>query len=155
MAKKIRVCRTCGVSIAHRANRAQYCSDSCKTVSALSRAAQVPPDPTPARPIPSAVPAPTTKKPSVSPPPDDEPGPVEIASLRELTKLQKVDTPIGQTILALARRIDYRGDTGSALASLAKQIQEALKTAQETSVTVADPIDELQALRDRKREHAV
>jgi len=55
------------------------------------------------------------------------PGSVETATVTELTAADRLDSALGQTCLALARRLDAPGvDTGSALAAVAARLDDLL-----------------------------
>lgn len=56
--------------------------------------------------------------------------PLTTAVMAELTEASKHGTAAGQTCLALARRIDHgQGETGSALASLSRELRAAMTEA--------------------------
>ena len=79
-------------------------------------------------------------------------GQVEATTVVTLTAADRLDTPLGQTTLELARRLDNSDrETGQGLSSLAKQFQAMLAAATAGAHAEADPIDELRAARDRKR----
>lgn len=85
------------------------------------------------------------------PPVGDGPGPIEAATLEELTAVGRDGSPLGRTALALARKLDAGRDTGAAMASLAKQLEATLGSATEGVTAAADPLDELRSRRDAKR----
>jgi len=60
---------------------------------------------------------------------DPEKGPVERSTLLVLTECERVETPLGGSVLAMARRIDAGFDTGAGLAALVKQFEQSLRTA--------------------------
>jgi hypothetical protein len=61
--------------------------------------------------------------------PDQTDGPVTKSALVTLREVERVDTPLGQAALALARRVDLNRDTGAGLAALVKQFEATLKAA--------------------------
>lgn len=73
------------------------------------------------------------------------------ATLVELARAGRENTPAGQKALVLAFRIEHAdGETGSSLAALAKAHSIALAEAV-AGVERKSPIDELKARRDAKR----
>ena len=85
-------------------------------------------------------------------PPADLSGGVAESTRLKLTEVGRLDSPLGQVAMVLARRIDNPGmDTGSSIASVARQYQLALEAATEGAKTAADPLDELRQRRDMKK----
>lgn len=79
-------------------------------------------------------------------------GPVTAATLSELNAAKRAGTALGESALALARRIDGAArDSGASLASLAREHRATLAAALADAESAADPLDELRARRDRKR----
>lgn len=79
-------------------------------------------------------------------------GPVTAATLSELNSAKRAGTALGESALALARRIDGAArDSGASLASLAREHRATLAAALADAESAADPVDELRARRDRKR----
>lgn len=85
----------------------------------------------------SGVAAPRTRRPA-SPAPEapetpesKEPGPIEAATVAELTKYGRIDTADGAKAVKLARRIDMSdlADTGSNMAALSKAHDQAMDRA--------------------------
>jgi len=69
----------------------------------------------------------------------------------ELTDAGRLDTPRGQMVMVLARRLDNPArETGPALASLAKQLEASLSAALKGARVVPDGLDDLKARRDAK-----
>lgn len=90
--------------------------------------------------------------PTSSVPEEETDGAVTAATLKELREARRVDTALGQSALALARRIDGAArDSGASLASLAREHRATLAAALADAESAADPIDELRARRDGKR----
>ena len=69
---------------------------------------------------------------------------------RELEEAGVADTVNGQIALRLAEKLSQPGDTGSAMASLARQLSTAMSDALASGTKKADALDELAAWRDRK-----
>ena len=128
---------TCGKRFTAARANARYCSDKCRKRTKRSGAdvVEMPtPDPTPD-------------------PAGGSAGPIETSAVRELTEAQRLDTSLGWTVVALARRLD-RGhmETGSAYAALSKEFEAkraaALRGAQ--AATAPQQLrDELAARRAR------
>jgi glycerate-2-kinase len=79
-------------------------------------------------------------------------GPVTAATLKELNAAERAGTALGESALALARRVDGAArDSGASLASLARELRATLAEALRDAAAAADPLDELRARRDRKR----
>lgn len=124
-------CAACGREYAAKRAASKYCSDTCR-----KRAQRG------VRKAPVA---------TSSSPQSDGPGPLEAAAIAELEEAKRLDTVLGQSALALASRIEAGQDTGAGLASLVKQLQTTIAAAVEGANQDADPVDELRALRDKKR----
>lgn len=136
-------CHRCGEPFEAKNARAKWCSARCRK--AVQRGGEV--------------------IPLVPPPADpDEPptvtiagfeltlGPVGAATFAELQAADRLDTQAGRVALALAARIDSpKGDTGSAMAAVARQLStamaEALKGGKQSST--AQMQDELAERRQR------
>lgn len=72
------------------------------------------------------------------------------ATRRKLEEAEAVDTVEGQIALRLAEKLAQPGDTGSAMASLARQLSAAMAEALAAGVKKTDALDELAAWRDKK-----
>lgn len=71
---------------------------------------------------------------------------------RALVAADRLLTPAGVNALTLARRLDAASmEPGSSLAAVSKQHLAALEEATRNASSVADPIDELRARRERRR----
>ncbi len=69
----------------------------------------------------------------------------------ELAAADRLDTLLGSALLRLAARIDANAtDTGSALASMVKQLQSTREAALADVHAGADPLDELHRIREAK-----
>ena len=80
------------------------------------------------------------------------PGGVLAATSALLTSCDRIETPLGQAALVLAKRIDANEDSGTAMASMTKQLESTLVSATanaEEQTTTA--LDELRVRRDAKR----
>lgn len=127
---------TCGKVFEARSSKARYCSDRCrKRKGKEERAGSVTPLPTP-------------------PQPADAVAGVEAATVRALTEASRLDTPLGQACLVLARRLDSPGlDTGSAVAAVAKQLEAQLASATRGSGAASSPQQLQDELAERRRRH--
>lgn len=100
---------TCGKVFEARSAKARYCSDRCRKRKGKADA------------IGADVVTFTASDSS------GDTGAVAAATRAELESADRLDTPLGQAALALARRLDNPGlDTGSAMAAVAKQLETAL-----------------------------
>lgn len=116
-----RACDSCGHSYDAKTKRSKFCSDVCRVRASRG-----------AKPGHGSVSA------------------VANAAETELRVAGRLETAMGQSVMALARRIDEGRDTGAALASLVRQLQVALAAATEGARSAASPLDELRARRERR-----
>lgn len=72
---------------------------------------------------------------------------------RRLQQIKKLDSVIGQQCLVIARRMESGAETGSAIASLSKELSRVMATAEGTGV-VEDPLDEIARRRAEKEARA-
>lgn len=79
---------------------------------------------------------------------------VRAAVLADLVAAERTDTALGRTALALAARIDMCADTGSALATTARQLEVTLNSAMAGATVANTAADDLRARRDAKRRGA-
>jgi hypothetical protein len=89
----------------------------------------------------------------ISPPetPVSPPETALVATTRlKLEEAEAVDTVPGQVALRLAQKLAGTGDTGSAMASLARQLSAAMAEALAAGTKRADSLDELAARRRQK-----
>lgn len=78
-------------------------------------------------------------------------GATERAVREQLTAADRLDTPDGAAAVVLARRLDEPGrDTGSAMASVAREMSARIEAALEGARVEGDPTDELQQRRNQK-----
>ena len=83
-------------------------------------------------------------------PPETASSPLVSMTRRELEEAGVAETVNGQIALRLAEKLSQPGDTGSAMASLARQLSAAMSKALASGTKKADALDELAAWRDRK-----
>ncbi len=128
-------CHQCGQPFEAERPHAKWCSATCRKQNQRASGASV----TELRPAGQAEEEPV------------EVGPVTGATWRKLEEAERLDTPEGMTALALAHRLDHGGrDTGSALASVARELRATLAEALKGAAVEADPVDEIRARRERK-----
>ena len=82
--------------------------------------------------------------------PTPEPGPVEVATVAELERIEQTDGPMPAVAILLAQRIDSKVDSGAGLATLSKTLRELLENLAATSPQPTQ-LDLLRLRRDRKR----
>lgn len=85
--------------------------------------------------------------------PERLPGRMERATLAELEKAGATESVAGVAALLLAARLDLQRDTGSAMTSMARELQELLESATGASRTKpadGDRVDELREWRERR-----
>jgi hypothetical protein len=134
------VCEVCGGTFEAKRRTARFCSSNCRVRS--HRGAQV--VELKAKPDRPAAKAKAEE-------PAGNIGSVEAAAIKTLTDAGRLNSVMGQAALVLARRLDATTvDTGSAVASVVKQLELALEAATAGANVAADPVDELRNRRDRK-----
>ena len=151
----LRDCDQCGNPYVARRKSSRYCGSDCRVAAhrqAKRGDAAPKPKPKPA-PEPIDVPAPPGLAPGRVGSAEPPPGAVRAATLAELERAGRVDTPAGQTALALAELIDAPPPlTWSSVAGWAREhrasMADALKGADEPKVM--SPTDMLKARRDAK-----
>ena len=137
-------CSACGITYAAKRASSRFCSERCKKRAQRAPATQQSGKRRQARPNAAVVPMPQ---------PDLTAGVAE-STRRRLDEMGRLDTPLGQAAMALAHRLDDpRGDTGSAVAAMARQLQATLSAATADVRPAGDLLTELQARRDRKLGH--
>jgi hypothetical protein len=135
-----KTCEVCPTEFEAKRASAKYCSEKCK-----KRAQRRPGGVSAAKVLP--LPGEPASEPAMSG------GGLTGASTAELEAAGRLETAAGQAVLTLARRIDASGgETGSALASLVREHRAALAEAVRGAAKAADPLDELRARRERKRD---
>lgn len=129
-----RSCDVCGAEYTAKREAARYCSTRCRTRASRARkAGTVVPMQRPPRPQPAV-----------------EVGSVLEATRRVLDDADRADTPMGRAALALAARIDSKQDTGSALATAVRGLDEAMQAAMR-GVQRSGSVLDLKARRDARR----
>lgn len=73
----------------------------------------------------------------------------ERSTRKELERLGKLDSMLGQQALVIAARMGNKGETGSAIATLSRE-HSRLMAAVAAGATTADPVDEARQSRERK-----
>lgn len=128
-------CHQCGQSFDAERPHAKWCSAACRKQNQRAGGASI-----------------TELRPAAGDEEDDDQlTPVVAATWRRLEEAERLDTPEGMTALALAHRLDNGGrDTGSALASVARELRATLAEALKGAAVAADPVDEIRARRERK-----
>lgn len=127
-----RTCAMCGRGLEGKRPSAKFCSDRCRVRSyrhpeAIGRA-----------------------QPSRAAEEGD--GPLRAAARAELAAGGRLNSSTGQAALALASRIDSgERETGSSMAALVKEYRTTLAAALKSAGETTDPLDELRARRERKR----
>lgn len=127
-----RPCDECGTVYAARRPTSKFCSSGCRTRATRRRKAGIPQPTRLAEPVESLT-----------------AGRLTAATLAELGVL--ADTADGLLLLALAERIDAAADTGSSIAALAREYAARKSDLFNAQPAMADPHDELRALRERRR----
>ncbi|GAC1386312.1 MAG: hypothetical protein NVSMB4_13570 [Acidimicrobiales bacterium] len=126
-------CATCGGSFEASKGNARFCGATCRKRGerAKNLALTLPPAPEGAQGV-------------------SEPDLVA-AVRRELSEADRLTTVAGQVALELAVRVANRREMGSAVASLSKQLREAMAEAMVNVAVEASPLDEIRARRDARR----
>ena len=125
-----RPCDICGTKYAAKRATSRYCSAKCRMRASRG-----------AKPASSFVATPRA-----------DIGPVEAATMAELRLVGRLDASLGQQCIALARRLDEPGsDTGSAMASVSRELRATLGEAKRGAGSATAP----QQLRDELAERRV
>lgn len=131
-----KTCAMCPTEFEAKRSAAKYCSEKCK------KRAQRKPGGTKA--------AKVVKLPAESAD-GSAAGPLTVATMAELEAAGRLNTALGQAAVALAGRIDTGAtETGSGLAAMVREHRATLAEALRDAEGQADPLDELQARRERK-----
>lgn len=135
-------CAVCGTEFEAKRAAAKYCGQTCR-----QRAHRRPEAASDAKVLP--LPPETTSEPA----PVMVGGRLAAATAAELDQAGRLETAVGQAALALAARIDGGiRETGAALAALVREHRATLAEAVRGAAKAADPLDELRARRERKRD---
>ena len=126
-----RPCDECGQLYAARRPTSKFCGVNCRTRAARRRKSGIPDPVRVAAEVPTAT------------------GRLAAATLAELGPA--AETADGLLLLALAERIDAAADTGSSIAALSREYAARKADMLAAAPAVANPLDELRALRERRR----
>ena len=131
-----RLCAGCGRSVASQRAGALYCGDTCKKRGQRAQKAAERQDTAPER----------------GETPESGSEATLVASVRAaLAEADREASFAGQIALELAARVANGKELGSSVASLAKQLRETMAEALAGVAVAADPLDEIRARRDAKR----
>jgi hypothetical protein len=133
-------CAKCQTLFEARTRQATFCSVKCRQAS--SREDREARKDGKIAPVSSISPAETSDSPPVSS--------LVAITLAKLEEAEAVETVEGQIALRLAEKLAGTGDTGSAMASLARQLSAAMSEALAAGTKKTDVLDELGAWRERK-----
>lgn len=130
-----RTCERCGRGF-QAGPRARYCGSSCRARASEARSRGEEP-----------------RLPAVSERPAGEaPGGGVLAAVgRELVAAGRDGSAAGQVALALAGLIDSRGESGAAVAALARQLSASMAEALRDAESGGDAVDDLAARREARR----
>lgn len=128
-----RRCDSCGEQYTAERKTSKYCGPTCRV--RASRGATV-------RPIDSA-PSRKTKRSVATPQQIGDASSITETMKDELREADRLNTVLGQAALNLSLRIDSGRDTGSAIASLTKEMRATYELAMRGITTGASPLDEL------------
>lgn len=126
-----RTCARCSKPFQAKRSTARYCSGTCRTMASQERAGKAPPF------------APLT-------PPVPGEGRNVRATRLTLEALDRVESSNGAFALTLAEQLDV-GLSGSAWATVVKELRSTLEAAALGAKTLADPVDELTERRRARR----
>lgn len=126
-----RPCDVCQAEYEAKRPNSKYCSDTCRKRASRGAVSVVP----------------------ITPPPI---GPVEVATLAELTEMGRNDSALGQAALTLARRVDRGAEAPSGLSSLVKQLEATLESvARAAKRAEPSPVDRMKdELARRRAQHS-
>lgn len=148
-----RACDSCGGKYEAKTARSRFCGERCR-----KRAQRTRPDA-----VVRQLPVKGAKRGSrkapkgseqVAAPASPKPveGPVLVSTRKTLEDAGRLDTPMGQAAMVLAARLDFcLRDTGSAVASLARELRSTLDAATAGANRVGSPTDRMRdELRERR-----
>lgn len=142
-------CEWDGVEFDAQRVTARYCSTRCRVAASRARAQGRPsPADEHAAPPPPPPPAPPAVPAAASPvvPPDPAGGgdvPLLVAAtISELAAANRLSTTLGQQAVKLAERMVSRSETGSAVASLSRELRATMAAAVAGAGQGGDPLDE-------------
>lgn len=125
-----RKCDSCGKAYEAKTARSKFCGPTCRV--RASRGAVV---------VALNPPSQDTDQPKA-----DAAG-IAPAVARQLEEAKRLDTPLGQAALTLARRIDSSRDTGAAMASMTRELRATLADALQGVAQEGNRVDDLRARR--------
>lgn len=138
-----RACDVCGKAYEALRASSRVCSTTCRVRKTRARQAGLVVPVVPIAPV------------AVTPAPSEAEGSLYAATLAELVAAGREGSALGRSALLLARRLDGAvREPGMGMAALAKQHEQTLAGAVRGAARAADPVDELRAARDRKRNSA-
>lgn len=124
-----RTCEVCGVTFEAKLRTAIYCGKTCGMRAHRRRKSE------------AAAGGTVVAIGTTSVEVDHVAGAVESATLAVLTDTERVDTPLGQAALVMARKVDGGRDTGAGLAALVKQLEATLRSATSGVAQESSPLD--------------
>lgn len=137
MADRQRSCDRCGTVYTYRRSTSRYCGPSCRARGPLPASVTA---------LPGAAAAPSPSASTTA---------TYDAARAALAAAGRLDTLMGVATLTLATRIDNSAtETGSALATLVKQLEATATAALADAQATGDPLDELRRLRDERAARA-
>lgn len=122
-----RKCEQCGKPFKAKRSDARFCGPTCRSKRSLGE---------PPAPVGDREPDDFAKSGLVS------------ATVKELARINRLASPLGQDAVMLAERMTRA--EGAALASLSKEYRAALEAATANAHAAADPVDELQSRRAQR-----
>lgn len=128
----VATCEECGTSYTARRPSSRFCGDTCRK---RANRRQGPPVEVPAA-------------------PGGVPGPVGAAVRAELAAAGTDATALGVTAVVLADRVDAGGESGTAVASVVRELRAVLADLERNAPVAASPLDELRARRDARMREA-
>lgn len=131
-----RSCDVCGEPYQAKRATSRYCSTRCRTRSSRGQV------------------VPLTQAQNAATEAIIQAGAVEHSTISALEDVGRLDTPLGQACIVLARRLDQPGvDTGSALASVAGRLESLLASATKGAGAATAPQQLRDQLAERRRKH--
>lgn len=135
-------CTVCGVQYEAQRSTSRYCSTRCRTRASRAGTSRrkAPASGEVVTPLPAASQSPASSLPYSA----------ERLTVEDLEKAGRLNTPLGQAAVILAKRLDdnYR-ETGSGVAALSRQLEATLRSATAGAQSASDPV---QAARDEVAE---
>lgn len=132
-----RACDRCRKPYEAKRASSRFCSTSCRVAAQRARDSGLP-EALVVSPFPADVEVPASS------------GSVTSATSVQLDAAGRLDSPLGQAALALARRVDSGSENGSALSALVRELRATLVDALDGASATSDVVDELRARRERR-----